>query len=377
MIRADESKDYYWVHIEQKDWNGNWADGYSSVEATLDPLAGVISATISDERGFQNGNLPLDVSFDLAAAGLDPFATYTIEDFNVATGDYEVRSQTPVDGRIQVSLERDRARQVYHQYLIYAAAPPNLVTEVLQRSGSFDGVHDTYIYHYEAEEANHAADGELIINYGRSSVAMLKFDLSGIPPQAVIKKAHLTLYLNNDPAQGIDVNVYCLLPHWVATQTTWTKAADGVPWAVAGAKGQGTDYDPLPVVVEPDVRSSGPYIFNLKDTVQQWVTGIKPNHGLLIAGPDVGSGANLYRFASSESGEVAKRPMLEVVYMLATPTPTPTRTGTATATATATPTTTPTATKTAIASATPTRTPTPTGTLVLPSWPVYLPLLRK
>jgi predicted esterase len=379
MIRADESKDYYWVHIEQKDWQGNWKPGYSNVEARLDPLTGVISATIWDERAFQNGNLPLDVSFDLGAMGLNPFSTYTIEDFNVATGDYEVRSQTAVDGRLRVSLERDRTRRVHHQYLIYAAAPPNLVTEVLQRSASFDGVQDTYIYAYDdnPREANHAGDGELIINYGRSSVAMVEFDLGGIPPQAVVKKAHLTLYLNIDPAQGIDVNIYHLLPHWVDRQTTWYESAEGVEWAVAGAKGQGTDYDPQPIAVEPDVDLSGPYVFNLKDTVQEWVTGSKPNQGLLVAGPEVGSGANLYRFASSESAEVARRPMLEVIYILATPTPTPTHTGTPTATATATPTTTPTATQTAIASATATTTQTPTGTILPPRWPVYLPLVRK
>ena len=371
LIRADESKDYYWVGIQQKDWNGNWSDGYSNVEATLDPVSGVLSANVWDERAFNNGNLPLDVSFDVAALGLDAFASYTIEDFNVATGDYEVRSQVPVDGRLQVSLERDRARRVHHQYLIYAAAPPNLVTEVLQRGGSFDGVHDTYIYRDEDKEANHATDGELIINYGRSSVAMIKFDLSTIPAQALIKKAHLTLHLNNDPPQGIDVSIYRLLPAWVDTQTTWTQAAAGVQWAVDGAQGQGTDYDPQAIVVEPDVDARGPYIFNLKDTVQEWVTGSRANQGLLIAGPDVGSGADRYRFASSESGEVANRPALEVVYVLATPTPTPTHTPTATATAT------PTATQTAIPTATATPTPTPTGTLVPPSWPVYLPLVRK
>ena len=377
MIRADESKDYYWVHVEQKDWNGNWADGYSNVEAAVDPVTGVISATVWDERAFNNGNLPLDVSFDVSAVGLNPFSTYTIEDFNVATGDYTVRSELPVDGRLQVSLERDRARRVHHQYLIYAAAPPDLVTELLQRNASFYGVYDTYIYHYEAEEANHAADGELIINYGRSSVAMLKFDLTNIPPQAVIKKAHLTLHLNNDPPQGIDVSIYRLLPHWVDTQTTWTQATDGTPWAVAGAKGQGTDYDPQPIVVEPDVDASGPYILNLKNTVQDWVRGTKPNQGLLLAGPDVGSGANLYRFASSESGEVAKRPMLEIIYVLATPTPTPTHTPTPTVTPTTTPTATSTATQTAIASATATMTQTPTGTVLPPTWPAFLPLVRK
>ncbi len=377
LIRADESKDYYWVHIEQKDWNGNWADGYSNVEATLDPVSGVLSATIWDERAFNNGNLPLDVSFDLGAMGLNPFATYTIENFNVATGDYEVRSQMPVDGRLKVSLERDQARRVHHQYLIYAAPPPNLVTEVLQRSASFAGVYDTYIYAYEDHQANHATDGELIINYGRSAVALLRFDLTNIPPQAVIKKAHLTLHLKNTPSQGIDVSIYRLFPAWVDTQATWYESAAGVQWAAEGAKGQGTDYDPQAVDVKSDVRLSGPYTLNLKDTVQEWVTGSRPNQGLLIAGPDVGSGANLYRFASSESGELVNRPALEVIYILATPTPTATHTGTPTRTATATPTGTPTATQTAIPSATATTTQTPTGTILPPRSPVYLPLVRK
>lgn len=127
------------------------------------------------------------------------------------------------------------------------------------------------------------------------------------------------------------------------------------------------DYDPMSIVeayAEPGEFST----FNLKPMVEDWLTGVLPNEGMLIAGPEVGSGADRWRLASSESANLDWRPKLEVVYTLATATPTATRTPTATPSAT------PTATSPG-PTATPTQslTPWPTGT----SRHIYLPLIRK
>ena len=369
MIRAGESKDYYWVHIQQKDWNGNWRDGYSSVEASYDLATRVVSATVWDERAFSNGNLPLDVTFDLRAMGFDPYASYTIEDYNVATGDYELRSVLPADGRLKVSLPRDGLKRVHHQYLIYPFEPPELITVPLQQGPGYDGVQDTYIY--RDEDLNYAHSGELIINYGRSSVGLLKFDLSSIPSEAVVKKAHLTLYLNAvSGPDSIKVSLYSLLPHWADNEATWELAAQDQPWAMAGAQGAGVDYNPAPVD-EVYAYQSAFCTFNLKSIMKDWLTGAVPNEGMLIAGPSVGSGAVRYRFASSEAVDLGQRPKLEVVYILATPTPTPTNTSTPTATPSATPT----STLTAMPTATPTRTLSETPTAR--TWHVYLPLIWK
>jgi hypothetical protein len=345
-IRSDESKSYYWVTFDQKDWNGNWADGFSDVEASYDLATRVISATVFDERAFRNGNLPLDVTFDLRAMGFDPHASYTVEDYNVATGDYELKTMLLTDGRLKVSLPRDRLSRVHHQYLIYPFAPSELFVVPFQQGvnpSEYDGVEDTYLYQYEPD-AHYATSSQLLVNNGGSLLGLVRFDLSRIPAEAVVKKAHLILYLGNTPPSEIDVSLYRLLPHWVDAEANWNLAAEGVPWSVPGVQGADLDYDPEPISVVYNVRLSGPYVFNLKSLLQDWLTGAVPNEGVLVVGPRPGgSGSIRYRFASSEAGDPGQRPKLEVVYMLPTPTPTPTTTPLPTATPTPTPTATPTA----------------------------------
>ncbi len=356
-IRADESKDYYWVYILQKDWNGNRADGYSDVEASYDLATQVISATIWDERPFRNGNLPLDVTFDLRTMGFDPYATYTIEDQNVATGDFEIRQGVlPLDGRLPLSLDRDHLGRVHHQYLIYPFEPPELHRIAFQQGVSpttgYQGVQDTYIYQY-SPVSNYAGASVLKINYGRALRSLLKFDLQGIPHDAVVKQALLTLYRCDTHSGGLDVSLHTLLRSWTDEEATWN-----APWSSPGAEG---DYDPTPLAAAR--VWGGPNPINLKPLLKDWLTGLVPNEGVLIVGPQIGSGNDCYCFDSSNAGDKSKRPLLEVLWM------DPTATLTATPTNTATPT--PTATATATA------TPTQTATFTPVSYRLYLPLIIK
>jgi hypothetical protein len=349
----------------QKDWNGNWADGFSSVEASYDWGSRVISATIGDGRPFRNGNLPIDVAFDLRAIGFDPSALYSIEDYDISTGDFELRTAVaPVDGHIWVSLPRDRLGKVAHQYLIYSSAAPTLYTLTFQQgvspTSTYAGATDTYIYRYEPT-INRASDVQLIVNNGGSLASLLKFDISAVPSDAVIKEAQLTMYLTNQPSEALDVSLYALKPHWVDTEVNWEQAAQGAPWAVPGAGSAGVDYDPTPIGTL-NVEAAGPYAFNVKFLVQQWLAQGVPNEGLLGVGQSAGggSGSVWYRFASSEALDASRRPRLEITYMLPTPASTATATPTATPTRTLVPTATPTPTLAPTATATPTGISSPT-----------------
>ncbi len=344
MIRADEDKDYYWVSVHQRAWIGKDRDGWSAVLASYDLSTRVISATIQDQRLYENGFLPLDVSFDLSAMGFDPQAGYTIEDHNITTGDYILRRDVlPVDGRLTVSPERDEVGGVHHQYLIYPFEAPELLGVTLQQhvspAADYGGVRDTYIYQYGPSE-NHATH-PITINYGRSLRGLLKFDLDAVPPEADIKKAYLTLYLNSVSGSGsIHVGLYRLLAHWVDNEATWNLASDGQPWEMAGAQSAGVDYAPVPID-EKTVYQNSFCTFNLKPVLEDWLTVEVPNEGVLILGPEIGSGSTRYRFDSSEAASGGRRPRLEIWYMLPTSTPTPTATPTSTATPTPTPTATP------------------------------------
>jgi dienelactone hydrolase len=369
MIRAEENKDYYWVELVQRDWHGNWASGeslFSSIVAGYDSASRVISATITDQRAYSGGNLPVDVAFDLRKMGFDPSAQYTIEDSNIATGDFELRTAVPVDGKLWVSLPRDRLGKVAHRYLIYPFEAPTLNTVLFQQGVSpaptYAGAKDTYIYQYEPT-TNYGNDPQLHMNNGGSLASLLEFDISAIPSAAVIKKAQLTLYLTNTPSDVLEVSIYALKTHWVDTEADWTQAAQGVTWAVAGVGSAGVDYDPT-AISTLNVKAGDAPVFNVKSLVQQWITGQVPNEGVLLVGPRLGggTGSERYRFGSSQAFDASSRPKLEIAYMLPTPNPAPTATPTTTRTNTPTPTLTPTATATGLPQATATVSPQATAT---------------
>ncbi len=368
-IRSDENKSYYWIAFHQKDWNGNTGVIYSKVEASYDPATRVISATIGDERGFMGGNLPLDVDFllDRLAAcfpGLDPAAGYTIEDYNIYTGDYVIhRNVVPEAGRLTVSLDRDKLRMVKHHFLIYPFSAPELITATLQQGVSptlgYAGVADTYVNN-EDRTTNYATASDFLLTYNGSRVALLRFDLDSIPANAEVKSAHLALYLTQDKTTSMDISVYRMLQPWAADQATWLQASQGQPWAVAGVLGENVDYA-SPALSSTTVELRGFYTFNLQPVMQTWLAG--GNLGMLIAGPRrEGSGSVWYRFASSDASAASQRPKLVVEYMLPAVMPTPTDIATVTATPSASPTATPSSTDTPTASATPGSSETPTQT---------------
>jgi predicted peptidase len=363
VIRTDESKSYYWLSVTQRDWNGNNAVGWSRVEASRDPATRVISATVEDERRSPSGggNLPLEVAFDLRAMGFDPAAHYTIEDQSVDTGDFQWREGAlPDNGRLTLHVERDVLGNVHHQYRIYPYAPPQFITLTLQQGVSpvgYTGASDTYLKNYESPAANHAGETEFKVDQKGDQVSLLKFDLGGDLTRVVIKKAYLTLAGSQRDQALVDVSLYRMMRHWEAAEATWDQAARSQPWAVSGARGAGTDYDPTPVHWVSRDSVSGMHVFNLMPLITDWLSGAAPNEGVLLAGPRESGQWQVYRFSSSEAASPGQRPRLEIVYTLATATPTPT------STATATPTGTPTATPTRTATQTPTASLTPTHTL--------------
>ncbi len=325
MIRADEDKDYYWISIVQKAWTGKFREGWSAVLASYDSGQQVISATVKDGRLYESGYLPLDVSFHLSDVGLDPGASYTIEDYNETTGDFVLRQGViPVNGRLTVSLERDAAGGVHHQYQIYPFAAPELIQVSLQQHSQPDpeyaGVQDTYIYQYDPTR-NFGSDYSLKLNFGRSLRSLLEFDLSTIPQQAVVKKAHVHLHLNAlAGASSINVGAYQLLTSWADLEANWNDAYHTQAWTAPGA-----DYVPTPVdekLLYPGTVAT----FNVRSLVSRWLSGDTANEGLMLMGPLVGSGNTHYSLASSNSPEAIRRPRLEVWYMLPEPTPTPTAT---------------------------------------------------
>ncbi len=186
--------------------------------------------------------------------------------------------------------------------------------------------------------------------------SLMQFDLSSIPAEVAVDSA--TLMLRGSRWFGsatITTSVYAVLRDWAACEATWIEAKTGTPWAQPGCDDTVEDRR---AVAEASFATSGSprwYEVDLTATVQGWLDGTIPNHGLLLMAEQP-SGLSLFWFAAKES-DTDSQPKLVVQYHYVGPSPTPTQSSTGTATPSETQT--PTTTIGPMETATPTHTPTP------------------
>ena len=205
-------------------------------------------------------------------------------------------------------------------------------------------VANTYVSQDEAG-VNFATSPELqiarTVEFHTVRRSYVRFDLSAVPPTAIISSAELRLYLRSASGAAISVSIYPALASWTAKALTWNNQP-----AVGSARAS-TAVGTLP----------GYQSWVLTKLVQTWVAGDLANDGVSVRGPE-SSGEWSRTFDSSRG---TSDPELVITYDL--PAPTATRTATATARATSTPTASVTRTPTASPPATFSRTPTQTATL--------------
>ncbi|MBC7235367.1 MAG: DNRLRE domain-containing protein [Chloroflexi bacterium] len=220
------------------------------------------------------------------------------------------------------------------------------------------GIEDTFITQVEPDR-NFGNEGYLHMGLYASGPAkntLLKFDLSAVPPGAILAEAELYLF---GPAHTVDGTVplciYRLNKDWTEMQATWRQAKEKDLWARAGALAEPDDHDPL--CVPGTFGQSGDvcfYSWDILPIAQDWINGSAENYGLIGIVAPGSKAVDRQGFYSSEFSLPALRPWLSLAYILPTPTPTPTNTST--------PTVTPTSTPTNTVTPTPTHTVTPTAT---------------
>ncbi|NLG50066.1 MAG: alpha/beta fold hydrolase [Chloroflexi bacterium] len=344
-VRTDEAKPYYWLDIKYV--NQYEAQHWTLVNATYDPETRTIVVDVYDDLA-----KPVKIGLDVARLGLPTDAAYVVEDTNMGTGEYSLSTASPSGGVLSCVLTGDPHRLVI--YPVQGAAPlPAQTTQLQYGAGGYTGAVDTYIEE-PAPNASHPGDPLWVYNAGKRT-ALLRFDLSALPPNVVIKAAQLNLYLSyrDSTAPPLPVSLHGVLRPWDVNQATWNSSLAGQSWAVPGANGAGTDYEPSASAQRTLHAMNTWYGFNVTDLVKQWLAQPETNHGVLLRGGQA-SGWVGYKLASSEDGNMTIRPNLVITYAEATPTATPTNTATPTATHT------------------PTVTPSPT-----PGGRVYLPVLFK
>jgi len=231
--------------------------------------------------------------------------------------------------------------------------PP--VTLILQNGlNGYDGTEDSYLNSWYKTTA-YGNDTTMNVRTGAEMAPVIRFDTSSIPRDARVNAAYLATYTSwRSNSFSMTSAAHRLMRWWDEATVTWNQASITQTWAVAGAKGNYTDYWPTPVASLTLWRASYWYTYTITSLVQLWVASPAYNYGLILKGS--GASSTQYNFASSESPTVGFRPRLTVIYQPAIPTPTPT------ATSTRTPTRTPSPTRTATVTRTPTFTPSVTAT---------------
>ncbi|MFN8177497.1 MAG: DNRLRE domain-containing protein [bacterium] len=171
-----------------------------------------------------------------------------------------------------------------------------------------------------------------VIQDGFRRRCLLRFDLSGIPANASIQDARLTLTVSNSISGAVPMTLHRALADWGEAgsdagtpgglgapaqpgDATWTHAFyPSVMWSAAGG-----DFDAT-ASATTSVAGLGSYQWSdarLIADVQSWVTGALPNFGWILLGDESASGT-AKRFDSREFPTPASRPMLTVQYFAPT-----------------------------------------------------------
>jgi hypothetical protein len=167
---------------------------------------------------------------------------------------------------------------------------------------------------------------------GQRGRGLLRFDVSGIPTNAVIDSAALTFTVVQALSFGpvpSSFRVHRFLKPWVegvgtgnngapalAGETTWNAQFHGTtPWSPAGSAA-GVDYTSAE---SGSVDVDGTVAYTVRDSglaadVQAWVSGAAANHGWIMISSGEGTQRTARRVGSRESGGAA--PSLAIQYTI-------------------------------------------------------------
>lgn len=191
-------------------------------------------------------------------------------------------------------------------------------TESTIQRGTYGTAIDAYIWQVHPDDNGSGNPMYTGIVSGGEKKTLVRFDLSFIPPTAVILDAQFSINCTFSHANGRMVNAFRITQIWAENKVTWNNFGSGWNPAIIGSF-DGSQY--------------GLRTINVTNLVQQWVNGTYPNYGLILDEEEL---SGVYAtYTSSEGTPKSSRPKLVVCYSTAggpTYTPTPTRTPTPTPT---------------------------------------------
>jgi DNA-binding SARP family transcriptional activator len=141
--------------------------------------------------------------------------------------------------------------------------------------------------------------------------ALLRFDLSALPPEAWVESAQLRVVFEPDrngksgELPPASVSTYRLLRDWDARTATFS-----FPWSAPGLAA-GVDYDPVALDREP-LNGAGAVTFDLTGAVQAWQRD--ENEGVILMVSEAPQGDVPYWLLTSDHPAASERPQLIVRY---------------------------------------------------------------
>jgi hypothetical protein len=178
---------------------------------------------------------------------------------------------------------------------------------------------DTYLVNDSTHINDNFGSDKIISPDGSPpQVALLRFELTGIPKTAVIEQAELTL--QETDSGGADVEFYRVLEAWdegdksgAGGCASWNCRMEGVPWTVPGCGyTDSTHRSRAETSLGTMPPSTGKHSLEVTATVAGWVAAPTTNFGFAMTE----SNSDGVDFASHEAAATLLRPELTVHYHL-------------------------------------------------------------
>lgn len=193
---------------------------------------------------------------------------------------------------------------------------------VAQTTTTLTAVADAQISNRSSEiDENRGACNRFDIGRDNNSTyrALIRFDLSSLPANAIITSATLRLTRYDGDGAARDVSVHRVTNAWNEgtgdcggnsnNNVTWNNRITSNAWSNAGGDFTGTGEDTT------SVGDDGNYDWDITNLAEQWRKGTFSNHGLILKYVNE-TGNNLDdRFRSRETGDANERPRLIVTYI--------------------------------------------------------------
>jgi hypothetical protein len=246
------------------------------------------------------------------------------------TANLRWRNKTSTSIEVQVDEEQSKDSEVNHTtevvgYMAFGSEPA-LQAAVFGDTLDTDypgSIKDTFININHEVNANSAQLNTYTWPENTPANAiLLQFDLSGLPKDAQIQNASLKLY---QTAAGGDTT-YDVSVHPIINYMPDISQADGYTYnGFDGWTPNNICYDSIPLAqadigLAEEVKSLDQELgykeWKVTGVIQEWVSGLAPNYGLLINSDSNASSESYRYFGSSEHMNTEQRPKLEVVYSM-------------------------------------------------------------